>query len=83
MICGIEGRMRVDCGRNMGTMGFLVAGMAQNDPALCILSALLIGALDVAGNGVEMATGLPSASMQILIMLVLLVIMAVEGDNKK
>ena len=82
LILGVEGRMRVDAGQNMGMMGFLTAGMVGNHPVLAIFSAFLIGALDVAGNGMEIATGLPAASMQILIMLVLLTIMAVGGKKK-
>lgn len=81
LILGVEGRMRVDAGQNMGIMGFLTAGMVSNSPVLAIFSALLIGALDVAGNGMEIATGLPAATMQILIMLVLLTIMAVGGKR--
>lgn len=82
LILGVEGRMRVDAGQSMGFMGFLTAGMVGNSPIWAIFSALLIGALDVAGNGMEIATGLPAATMQILIMLVLLTIMAVGGKKK-
>ncbi|MBR4866324.1 MAG: ABC transporter permease [Clostridia bacterium] len=82
LILGVEGRMRTDAGATMGFMGFLTAGMVGNSPIWAIPSALLIGALDVAGNGVEIATGLPAATMQILIMLVLLTIMAVGGKKK-
>lgn len=81
LILGVEGRMRVDAGATMGFMGFLTAGMVGNSPILAIPSALLIGALDVAGNGIEIATGLPAATMQILIMLVLLTIMAMGGKK--
>ena len=82
LILGVEGRMRVDAGQSMGFMGFLTAGMVGNSPIWAIPSALLIGGLDVAGNGIEIATGLPAATMQILIMLVLLTIMAVGGKKK-
>lgn len=82
MVVGVEGRMRISAGETMGFMGFLAAGMAGNHPLLLILSALLIGGLTVAGNGMEINTGLPAATMQILIMLVLLTIMAVGGKKK-
>ena len=78
----VEGRMRISAGETMGFMGFLAAGMAGNNPLLLILSALLIGGLTVAGNGMEINTGLPAATMQILIMLVLLTIMTVGGKRK-
>ena len=82
MVVGVEGRMRISAGETMGFMGFLAAGMAGNNPLLLILSALLIGGLTVAGNGMEINTGLPAATMQILIMLVLLTIMTVGGKKK-
>ncbi|MDP4109287.1 MAG: ABC transporter permease [Bacillota bacterium] len=82
MIVGVEGRMRTGAGETMGFMGFLAAGMVKNSPVLAILSAFLIGALNVAGNSMEIKTGLPAASIQILIMLVLLTIMTVGGKKK-
>ena len=76
LIAGVEGRMRVDSGANMGFFGFLAAGIVGNNPLLAILSAFLIAGLTVAGNAMEINTGLPSASIQILMMFVLLTIMA-------
>ena len=60
----------------MGFFGFLAAGIVGNNPLLAILSAFLIAGLTVAGNAMEINTGLPSASIQILMMFVLLTIMA-------
>lgn len=82
LIVGVEGRMRVDSGANMGFFGFLAAGIVGNNPLLAILSAFLIAGLTVAGNAMEINTGLPSASIQILMMFVLLTIMAF-GRRKK
>ena len=83
MVIGVEGRMRISAGETMGFMGFLTAGMVGSHPLLLILSAFLMGGLTVAGNGMEINTGLPAATMQILIMLVLLTIMVVGGGRKK
>ncbi len=82
LIMGVEGRMRVDAGATLGFMGFLAAGIVNNNPLLAILSAFLIAGLSVAGNAMEINTNLPAASIQILVMLVLLTIMAV-GRGKK
>lgn len=82
LIIGVEGRMRVDAGATMGFMGFLAAGIVKNDPILAVFSAFLIAALNVAGNAMEINTNLPAASIQILIMLVLLTIMTVGGKKK-
>lgn len=77
-----RGRMRISEGETMGFMASLLQEWAGNNPLLLILSALLIGGLTVAGNGMEINTGLPAATMQILIMLVLLTIMTVGGKRK-
>lgn len=82
LIIGTEGRMRVDAGATMGFMGFLAAGIVKNDPILAIFSAFLIAGLSVAGNAMEIDTGLPAASIQILMMLVLLTIMALGGRKR-
>lgn len=82
LIIGVEGRMRVDAGATMGFMGFLAAGIVKNNPILAIFSAFLIAALNVAGNAMEINTNLPAASIQILIMLVLLTVMTVGEKNK-
>jgi len=82
LIMGVEGRMRVDAGATMGFMGFLAAGIVNNNPLLAIPSAFLIAALNVGGNAMEISTNLPAASIHILIMLVLLTIMAL-GRRKR
>ena len=50
---------------------------------LAIFSSFLIAALSVAGNAMEINTGLPAASIQILMMLVLLTIMATGGRKNR
>lgn len=82
MVLGAEGRMRLGAGETMGFMGFLAAGMVRNNPVMAIFSAFLIAGLNVAGNSMEINTGLPAASIQILIMLVLLTIM-VMGERRR
>lgn len=83
MVLGVEGRMRLGAGETMGFMGFLAAGMVRNSPVMAIFSAFLIAALNVAGNSIEINTGLPAASIQILIMLVLLTIMVMGEKRRK
>jgi simple sugar transport system permease protein len=82
LIIGVEGRMRIGAGETMGFMGFLTAGMVNNNVIWTIPSAFLIAILNVAGNSLEINTGLPASSIQILIMLILLMIMVV-GRRKK
>jgi len=71
-IAGIEGRLRPTTGVNYGYLGFLAAWMAWNHPLRLTLTAFLLGMISVAGNSLEMNSGLPSSSVHILMALVLL-----------
>ncbi|MFC4601342.1 ABC transporter permease [Cohnella hongkongensis] len=74
-IAGIEGRLRASTGANFGYLGFLAAMMAWNHPLRLILTAFLLGMISVAGNTLEIGSGLPSSSVNILMALVLFFIL--------
>jgi simple sugar transport system permease protein len=74
-ICAVEDRLRQTTGVNYGYLGFLAAWMAWNHPLLSILTAFVIGFLSVAGNTLEITSGLPSSSIRILTAVVLLAIL--------
>ena len=71
-IAGIEGRLRPSTGATYGYLGFLAAWMAWNQPLRLIATAFILGMISVAGNSLEMHSGLPSSSVHILMALVLL-----------
>lgn len=81
-IAGIEGRLRLATGTNLGFMGFLAAGMVWNKPLPTVLASLLLAAISVSGNSMEISTGLPASAAQILLTLVLLTIFAM-GRRKQ
>lgn len=70
-IAGIEGRLRPSTGVNYGYLGFLAAWMAWNHPLRLTATAFLLGMISVAGNSLEIGSGLPSSSVHILMALVL------------
>jgi simple sugar transport system permease protein len=74
-MCTVEERLRQTTGVNYGYLGFLAAWMAWNNPLLSVLTAFVIGFLSVAGNILEISSGLPSSSTRILMALVLLAIL--------
>ena len=78
-ICGVEFQMRQTTGTNYG---YLAAWMAWNNPLLGIVTAFIIGFLSVAGNTMEITSGLPSSSIRILMSIVLLAILW-KGRRKK
>lgn len=63
-------------------MGFLAAGMVWNKPLPTVLASLLLAAISVSGNSMEISTGLPASAAQILLTLVLLTIFAM-GRRKQ
>ncbi|WNR42167.1 ABC transporter permease [Paenibacillus roseipurpureus] len=81
-ITGIEGRLRPTTGMNYGYLGFLASWMAWNHPLWLIATSFIIGMISVAGNSLEMNSGLPASSVQILMALVLFAILAV-GRRKQ
>ena len=85
LIVGVEGRVKAGTGVSLGFMGFLAAGIVKNNPILSIFAALLIAMIQVMGNSMEINTGLPSASIQILLTSVLLTMMILgsKGGKKK
>lgn len=83
LIIGVEGRMKAGTGASLGFMGFLAAGIVKNNPLLAILASCLIAMIQVMGNSMEINTGLPSASIQILLTSVLLCMMVVGSKGVK
>ncbi|HEY0828876.1 MAG TPA: ABC transporter permease [Bacilli bacterium] len=81
-ITGIEGRLRATTGVNYGYLGFLASWMAWNHPLWLVGTAFVIGMISVAGNSLEISSGLPASSVQILMALVLFAILAV-GRRKQ
>jgi ABC-type uncharacterized transport system permease subunit len=71
-LTGIEGRLRPTTGATYGYLGFLAAWMAWNHPLRLIVTSLLIGMISVTGNTLQMNSGLPASSVNILMALVLL-----------
>lgn len=74
-IAGIEGRLRASTGVNYGYLGFLAAMMAWNHPLRIVLTGFILGMISVAGNTLEIASGLPASSVHILMGLVLFFIL--------
>ena len=83
LIVGVEGRVKTGTGVSLGFMGFLAAGIVKNNVLLAILAAFLIAIIQVMGNSMEINTGLPSASIQILLTAILLTIMILGSRRPK
>lgn len=81
-IAGIEGRLRPTTGATYGYLGFLAAWMAWNHPLRLLLTSFLLGMIAVAGNELEIGSGLPSSSVHMLMALVLFFLMGGARGRK-
>ncbi|WP_051318504.1 ABC transporter permease [Cohnella thermotolerans] len=82
-ISGIEGRLRPTTGVNYGYFGFLAAMLAWNHPLKLLGTSFLLGMISVAGNTLEIGSGLPASSATILMGLVLLFILGGRRRAKR
>jgi simple sugar transport system permease protein len=82
-VSGIEGHLRPMTGVGYGYIGFLVAWMAGNHPLLIIPFAILLAAISVGGNALEMHSGLNSSIVLILMGFILIVILAIGKRGGK
>jgi len=81
-IAGVEERLRPTTGVTYGYLGFLASWMAWNHPLRLVATAFVIGTISVAGNSMEMNSGLPASSVQILMALVLFALLIMGRRNK-
>ncbi len=75
-VAGVEGRLRPSTAVGYGYVGFLAAWMASHHPLWLIGSSVLLAAIAVSGDALQMMARLPASSVNILMALVLVGILA-------
>lgn len=70
-VTAIQGRLRGGIGQGYGYIGFLVAWLAGHAPLRIVVMAALLGILSVGGDVIQISAGLPAASTNILMALIL------------
>ena len=75
-VAGAEGRLRPTTGAGFGYAGFLAAWMVGHHPLGLVVSSLLLAGLVVSGDALQIGSGLPASSVNILTALVLLCVLA-------
>jgi simple sugar transport system permease protein len=83
VVAGVEGRLRPATGVGFGYVGFLAAWMVNHDPLWLIGSAILLAMITVSGDALQITAGLPASSVNILMALVLLGVLARFYQEKK
>jgi simple sugar transport system permease protein len=79
-VAGSEFKLRPNMTLNFGYIGFLVSWLAGHRPLRVAAAALLLAAIAMAGDSLQINSGLPAASVNVLMAVVLLVVL---GSNLK
>ena len=81
-VTAIQGRLRGSIAGGYGYVGFLVAWLAGHAPFQLVVMAALLGLLSVGGDAIQIA-GLPSATTNILMALILFFVLGsqMRGDR--
>lgn len=74
-VSGVEQQLRPGLMSGYGFTGVLAAWMVRHDPLKAVLSAGLLAAIAVGGNGLKIRAGLSGASVNILMALILLAVL--------
>jgi general nucleoside transport system permease protein len=82
-VTGIESRLRPGIGVGFGYIGFLASWLVGHRPLGIVGAALLLAAISVAGDSLQIDAGLPSTSVYILMALVLLAALGLRGGFRK
>jgi simple sugar transport system permease protein len=72
---GIEYKLRPGLTTNFGYIAFLASWLARHNPLSVVLSALLLASIAVAGDSLQLDAGLPAATVNILMGLVLMAVL--------
>jgi simple sugar transport system permease protein len=80
---GTEFKLRPGMTTNFGYIGFLVSWLAGHRPLRVALAAVLLAAIAMAGDSLQIDSHLPAASVNVLMAVVLLVVLASRLRTKK
>lgn len=74
-VAGVQHRLRLETSQGLGYAGFLVAWMCRGRPALLIPLAVLVAGLGAGAENLQIATGLPMATADVVVGLLLLFVL--------
>jgi ABC-type uncharacterized transport system permease subunit len=73
---GVEGQLRPGIAATFGYTGFLASWLGRHQPGKVVLGALLIALIAVAGDSLQINSGLPGSVVNVLMALVLLAVLS-------
>ncbi|GAA0366779.1 ABC transporter permease [Microbispora corallina] len=74
-LAGVEFKLRPGLTTNVGYVAFLAAWLARHKPLPTVGAAFLLAAVTVAGDSLQLDSGLPAATVNVLMGLVLLAVL--------
>jgi simple sugar transport system permease protein len=72
---GVEFKLRTGLTENFGYIGFLASWLARHKPLPVVAAALLLAAITVSGDSLQLDSGLPAATVNVLTGLVLFAVL--------
>jgi simple sugar transport system permease protein len=82
-LTGVEYQLRPSFGLQIGYLGFLASWLARHKPGPVLLAALVLAALAVAGDSLQIDSGLPAATVNVLTGLILVAVLGWTGARSK
>ncbi|WP_456846588.1 ABC transporter permease [Cellulomonas sp. P5_C6] len=79
---GMEYKLRPTFGLTIGYVAFLASWLSRHKPLPLLLASLVLAAIAVSGNSLQIGSGLPAATVNILMGLVLLAVLGWTGPRK-
>ena len=80
-IMAIQGRLRPHFSADYGYLGFLISWLAGHRPLRILVMGFLVAVIATGGDSLQLDQGLPSATVNILMALLLIVVLAREGKR--
>ncbi|MBL7494785.1 ABC transporter permease [Frankia sp. CNm7] len=79
---GVEYKLRTGITTNFGYIAFLASWLARHNPLSVVVAALALAAITVAGDSLQLDAGLPAATVNILMGLVLIAVLGWTARRK-
>lgn len=80
---GAELKLRPGATANLGYIAFLASWLARHSPVRVALASSLLAAIAIAGDSLQLDSGLPAASVNVLMGLVLVAVMGLGQANTR
>lgn len=79
---GVEYKLRPGFGNQLGYTSFLACWLARHQPFPIVVAALVFATLSVAGDSLQLDSGLPGSSVNVLTALILLAVLGFTTKRK-